>query len=75
MTWLLLQGATILARGSFADVLDAAEARALCQRAFHPDGTELAPRIDRTCSILPETMARGFARPAARFTVCEVEGL
>ena len=37
--------------GTRDDCLDEAERRHLCARAFHPDGTELAPRMERGFAI------------------------
>ena len=56
MTWVIVQSGRILYRGSREDCLTAGERFGLIAREFHPDGTELAPRIDRTALLMLERM-------------------
>jgi hypothetical protein len=66
MTWVIVQSGRILYRGSREDCLCAGERSGLIVRAFHPDGTEHTPRIDRSAVLLPERMLpRRFRRIAA----------
>lgn len=65
MTWLLLQSGRTLFRGTYGDALDAAESMRLCERSFHPDGTELAPRLDRGVMLVPARMLPSRQRRAA----------
>lgn len=66
MTWVIVQAGRVLYRGSREDCLSAGERAGLIVRAFHADGTEHAPRIDRTALLLPERMLPSrFRRRAA----------
>ncbi|MDP4005093.1 hypothetical protein [Methylobacterium sp. NEAU K] len=65
MTWLLLQSGRALFRGTYGDALDAAESMRVCERAFHPDGSELTPRLDRGVMLVPAQMLPSVRRRAA----------
>lgn len=65
MTWLLILSGRELFRGTYGDALDAAERMRLCERAFHPDGTELSPRLDRGVMLVPARMLCSARRRAA----------
>lgn len=56
MTWVIVQSGRILYRGSREDCLTAGERAGLIARDFHADGTENAPRIDRTALLMLERM-------------------
>ncbi|MDH2310359.1 hypothetical protein [Methylobacterium brachiatum] len=56
MTWVIVRDGRILCRGSRESCLCAGERVGVIARAFHADGTELAPRLDRTALLLPERM-------------------
>lgn len=56
MTWVIVQSGRILYRGTREECLSAGERSGLIARDFHADGTEHAPRIDRTALLLPERM-------------------
>jgi hypothetical protein len=64
VTWVLLEDGAVIATGTYAQMLDRAEAWAACERRWHPDGTELAPRLARGFSLLPERMIADRRRAA-----------
>lgn len=63
MTWRLCHAGREIFRGTYQGALDAAEAMGACERSFHLDGTELAPRLERGFTITP--MAQRARRAAA----------
>lgn len=65
MTWALLHDGRIAARGSYAEILDTGEAWQVIARAWHPDGTELAPRLERGWTVAPAAMVARCVRRAA----------
>lgn len=65
MTWVLIFSGRELFRGTYGSALDAAESMRLCERSFHPDGTELAPRLDRGVMLVLARMVPAFRRSAA----------
>lgn len=67
MRWILIRAGAVLGRGSRETVLTLAEHHGLVWhatserspepgRGYHPDGTELPPRLDQGALILPEAM-------------------
>ena len=56
MTWAIVRDGRILCRGSRDACLCAGERVGEIARAFHADGTELAPSIERSAVLLPERM-------------------
>ena len=65
MTWVLIFSGRELFRGTYGGALDAAESMRLCERSFHPDGTEQAPRLDRGVMLVLSRMVPAFRRRAA----------
>ena len=65
MIWVLLHGDRAVFRGSYASVIETAAEWMVCERGWHPDGTELPPRLDRAYKILPEAMVARARRRAA----------
>ncbi|MGN8092835.1 hypothetical protein [Methylobacterium sp. 22177] len=65
MTWVLIFSGRELFRGTYGDALDAAESMRLCERSYHPDGTELAPRLNRGVMLVLSRMVPAFRRRAA----------
>lgn len=61
MTWVLLHDDRVVATGAYRSMIEMAEEWGACARAWHLDGTELAPRLERAWFILPRAMV-----PAAR---------
>ncbi|MCB4802669.1 hypothetical protein QO001_002222 [Methylobacterium brachiatum] len=56
MSWVIVPDGRILCRGSREACLCAGERVGAIACAFHADGTELAPSIERTAVLLPERM-------------------
>lgn len=55
MTWVLTHHGVVVARGTYQQMLDTAEEWRVLERAWHPDGTEMAPRwIERGYSLAPQ---------------------
>lgn len=65
MTWVLIHEGRVVATGTYAAILDEAESLGVCARAWHPDGTEFAPKLVRGWMVLPEAMADRQMRRAA----------
>lgn len=66
MTWVIVRDAAIVYRGPYGQCLDVAETYHLVARAYHPDGTELPPRLAPGVHLLPEDMLPArFRRLAA----------
>lgn len=66
MMWAVIRNAEVVYRGSYGQCLDVAETYHLLTRAFHPDGTELAPRLAPGVHLMPEEMlTMRFRRRAA----------
>lgn len=65
MTWVIVCEGRILCRGSREACLSAGERFGVIGRAFHADGTEFAPRLDRTAMLLPERMLPARLRRSA----------
>lgn len=64
MTWALLNAGRIVFRGTRAGALDAAERCGACERAWHPDGTEMAPKLERGWMLVPAWMVERVRRAA-----------
>ncbi|MGA4552353.1 hypothetical protein [Methylorubrum aminovorans] len=63
MIWRLCNAGREIYRGTYQGALDAAERIGACERSFHLDGTEMAPRLERGFTITP--MAQRARRVAA----------
>lgn len=58
MIWCIVHQGCVVARGSYAQMLDTAEEWRVLDRAYHRDGTELAPHwLERGYSIVPQITA------------------
>lgn len=65
MMWVLAHHGVVVARGSYREMIEAAEERQVLARAWHDDGTELAPRwTDRWWTIVPVGAAAARGRAA-----------
>ncbi|GAA0267441.1 hypothetical protein LNAOJCKE_3017 [Methylorubrum aminovorans] len=53
MLWILRNGGREIFRGSYLSALDTAERMLACERTFHADGTERAPRLERGFTLTP----------------------
>ncbi len=76
MRWILICAGAVLGRGGLETVLTLAERHGLVWhatsgrspapgRGYHPDGTELPPRLVQGALILPEAMLPARARRRA----------
>lgn len=65
MTWILYRDGREVYCGTYGQAIEAAETFELCARSFHPDGTELAPRVAPGVRLLPEGMIPAVRRRAA----------
>lgn len=55
MIWCIVHQGCVVARGSYAQMIETAEEWRVLERGWHPDGTELAPRwLERGYSIVPQ---------------------
>lgn len=58
MTWALIHGGRIVARGSYTEVLDTAEEWMVLEVLRHPDETVVARRLTLGWQVLPEAMVQ-----------------
>lgn len=56
MRWAIIRHQQVLYLGPYNQCLDVAETYHLVARAYHPDGTELTPRLAPGVHLLPEEM-------------------
>ena len=65
MNWTLLRDGRSLFSGAYDACLDHAEEIGACQRTWHFDGTEFAPRFIRGLMLVPAAMVSRTRRRAA----------
>ncbi len=53
MLWILRNSGREIFRGSYQGAIETAERMLACERTFHADGTERAPRLERGFMLTP----------------------